>query len=55
MQYRPVNVLRGAVGPGTGEPIYTALQLLPPSQVSASMWDMSVPKGYHMGNLPTQP
>ncbi len=30
MQYRPVNVLRGAVGPGTGEPIYTSLQLLPP-------------------------
>lgn len=55
MQYRPVNVLRGAVGPGTGEPIYTALQLLPPSQVSASMWDMSVPQGYHMGNLPAQP
>jgi len=55
MQYRPVNVLRGAVGPGTGEPIYSALQLLPPSQVSASMWDMSVPQGYQMGTLPAQP
>ena len=55
MQYRPVNVLRGAVGPGTGEPIYTDLQLLAPSQVSASMWDMSVPSGYHMGTLPAQP
>jgi hypothetical protein len=55
MQYRPVNVLRGAVGPGTGEPIYTSLQLLPPSQVSPSMWDMSVPPGYHMGTLPAQP
>ncbi len=55
MQYRPVNVLRGAVGPGTGEPIYTALQLLPPSQVSASTWDMSVPQGYQMGTLPAQP
>jgi hypothetical protein len=55
MQYRPVNVLRGAVGPGTGEPIYTSLQLLPPSQVSASMWDMSIPPGYHMGTLPTTP
>ncbi len=55
MQYRPVNVLRGAVGPGTGEPIYTSLQLLPPSQVSPSMWDMSIPPGYHMGTLPAQP
>ena len=55
MQYRPVNVLRGAVGPGTGEPIYTSLQLLPPSKVSPSMWDMSIPPGYHMGTLPAQP
>jgi len=55
MQYRPVNVLRGAVGPGTGEPIYTSLQLLLPSQVSTSMWDMSIPPGYHMGTLPAQP
>ncbi|HEY6540501.1 MAG TPA: hypothetical protein VIZ18_06165 [Ktedonobacteraceae bacterium] len=55
MQYRPVNVLRGAVGPGTGEPIYTSLQLLLPSQVSTSMWNMSIPPGYHMGTLPAQP
>ena len=55
MQYRPVNVLQGAVGPGTGEPLYTSLQLLLPSQVSTSMWDMSVPPGYHMGTLPPQP
>ena len=55
MQYRPVNVLRGAIGPGTGEPIYSSLQLLLPSQVSPSMWDMSIPPGYHMGTLPAQP
>ena len=55
MQYRPVNVLRGAVGPGTGEPIYTSVQLLLPSQVSTSMWAMSVPPGYHMGTLPARP
>lgn len=55
MHYRPVNVLRGAVGPGTGDPIYTSLQLLPPSQVSSSMWDMSIPPGYQMGTLPAQP
>lgn len=50
MQYRPVNVLRG-----TGEPIYTSLQLLSPSRVSPSMWDMSIPPGYHMGTLPPTP
>ncbi len=55
MQYRPVNVLRGAVGPGTGEPIYTSLQLLSPAQVSPSMWDMNIPPGYHMGALPATP
>lgn len=55
MQYRPVNVLRGAVGPGTGEPVYTSLQLLLPSQVSPSMWDMSIPPGYRMGTLPPLP
>lgn len=55
MQYRPVNVLRGAAGPGTGEPIYTELRLLPPSQVAASMWDMSIPADYHMGTLPPTP
>lgn len=55
MQYRPVNVLRGAVGPGTGEPIYTSLQLLSPSQVSTAIWDMSIPPDYHMGTLPAQP
>jgi hypothetical protein len=50
MQYRPVNVLSG-----TGEPLYTSLQLLSPSQVSPSMWDMSIPPGYHMGTLPPTP
>ena len=55
MEYRPVNVLRGAVGPGTGEPIYTELRLLPPSQVATSMWDMSIPPNYHMGTLPPMP
>lgn len=55
MHYMPVNVLRGAVGPGTGEPIYDTLQLMPPSHVSASMWDMSVPPGFTMGTLPVKP
>ena len=55
MQYMPVNVLRGAVGPGTGYPIYTDLKLLPSSQVPGSMWDMNIPPGYHMGSLPPEP
>ena len=55
MQYRPINVLRGAVGPGTGEPVYTVLQLLPPSHVPSSMWDMNIPSGYQMGTLPGKP
>src|SRR6266550_5072698 len=55
MHYMPVNVLRGAVGPGTGEPIYDSLMLMPPSHVSNSMWNMNVPAGFHMGALPKKP
>ena len=55
MHYMPVNLLRGAVGPGTGEPIYNSLVLMPPTHVSSSMWDMSVPAGFHMGTLPKKP
>ncbi len=53
--YMPVNVLRGAVGPGTGEPIYTTVTLMQPTTVSSSMWDMSVPAGFQMGALPARP
>jgi hypothetical protein len=55
MHYLPVNVLRGAVGPGTGEPIYDTLQFLSHAQVSESMWNMRVPAGFHMGRLPEKP
>lgn len=55
MNYRPVNVLSGAVGPGTGEPMYDTLVLMPSSHVSSSMWDMSVPEGFRMGTLPDRP
>src|SRR5205823_3735728 len=34
MHYMPVNVLRGAAGPGTGDPIYDSLMLMLPSHVS---------------------
>jgi len=55
MNYKPVNVLRGAVGQGTGEPIYDTLTLMPPTMVSNSMWNMSVPAGFTMGTLPQRP
>ncbi len=55
MHYQPVNVLRGAVGPGTGEPVYNTLEVMPATTVSSSMWDMSVPKGFRMGTLPKRP
>jgi hypothetical protein len=55
MNYRPVNVLSGAVGPGTGEPLYNTLVLMPSSHVSSSMWDMGVPEGFRMGTLPDRP
>ncbi len=55
MNYQPVNVLRGAVGPGTGEPLYDTLRLMPASDISSSMWDMRVPAGFRMGTLPSKP
>ncbi len=55
MDYMPVNVLRGAVGPGTGQPVYNKVQLIPTSQVSDSMWNMSIPTGFKMGTLPKKP
>ncbi|OLB64551.1 MAG: hypothetical protein AUH94_01930 [Ktedonobacter sp. 13_2_20CM_2_54_8] len=54
MQYKPVNVLRG-VGSGSGEPVYDAIVLMPPSHVSSQMWDMRVPPGFKMGELPGKP
>jgi hypothetical protein len=55
MRYEPVNVLRGAVGPGTGEPLYDSLVMMPSSHVPADMWDMQVPNGFTMGSLPERP
>ena len=55
MHYQPVNVLRGAIGPGTGEPVYDTLKVMPASTVSSSMWNMSVPRGFKMGALPQRP
>ncbi len=55
MQYQPVNVLQGAVGPGTGEPMYESLELMSSSQVSDDMWNMTVPANFHLGTLPPKP
>jgi len=55
MDYMPVNVLQGTSGPGTGEPMYDTVKVIPASQVSSSMWDMSVPRGFQMGTLPAKP
>ncbi len=54
-QYKPVNLLRGVEGPGTGEPIYAVFKLMPVAQVPASMWDMRIPVGFHLGTLPQKP
>ena len=55
MQYKPVNVLHGAGGSGSGEPMFDALVLMPPSHVSSQMWDMRVPRGFKIGELPGKP
>jgi hypothetical protein len=55
MQYRPVNVLRGAASSHADEPIYERLSLLPASQVPSALWNMTVPEGFQMGRLPEGP
>lgn len=55
MHYLPVNVLRDAHSPGTGEPIYEMLTFLPASQVPSTLWDTNVPPGFQMGRLPERP
>lgn len=53
MQYKPVNVLQGANGSGTGKPVYDKLQLL--NTAPAGMFDMTPPQGFKMGKLPARP
>jgi hypothetical protein len=55
MDYMPVNVLQGAAGSSTGEPMYDTLKLMPTSGMPSSMWDMSIPTGFQMGTLPAKP
>jgi hypothetical protein len=55
MDYMPVNVIQGAGGSSTGEPMYDALKLMPTSEIPTSLWDMSIPAGFQMGALPARP
>ena len=54
-KYHPVNVLAGAVGTGTGEPIFDSVQLYPRANMDTSLWNMQVPSGFSMGTLPAKP
>jgi hypothetical protein len=55
MHYMPVNVVQGSSGSDMAKPMYDSLKLMPTSQMSQSMWDMSIPPGFHMGTLPAKP
>ncbi len=55
MNYMPVNVLQGSSSSDIAKPMYDTLKLMPASETPASMWDMSIPRGFHMGTLPSKP
>ena len=55
MEYMPVNVINMSLGPNYNKPIYSMLKMMSSSQVPSSMWDMTVPEGFSMGNLPSNP
>ncbi len=55
MHYMPVNVLQGTSNSDMAKPMYDSLKLMPTAKISASMWDMSIPPGFHMGSLPAKP
>ena len=55
MNYMPVNVLQGSSSDDMARPMYDTLKLMPTSKMPASMWDMNIPPGFHMGTLPTKP
>ena len=55
MNYMPVNVLQGSSNSDMTKPMYDTLKLTPASEMHASMWDMSIPPGFHMGTLPAKP
>jgi hypothetical protein len=53
--YQPVNVLAGAIGTGTGEPVFDSVRMYPRATMDTSMWTMQVPNGFSMGTLPAKP
>jgi hypothetical protein len=55
MHYMPVNVLVEHNDTSQDKPIYNTLRWLHPSQVSSSLWNMTIPDGFTMGNLPSKP
>jgi hypothetical protein len=50
MDYMPVNALQAS----SQQPMYQTVQWLASKQVPDSTWDMSVPSGFHLGQLPTK-
>jgi hypothetical protein len=55
MNYMPVNVLQGTSSSDMAKPMYDSLKLMPSSEMPASMWNMNIPPGFHMGTLPSKP
>ena len=55
MHYMPVNVLEDKNDTGAGQAEYTTVRWLTPGSVPNSMWDMQVPTGFRMGQLPAPP
>ncbi len=53
-QYLPVNVLRNASRPGTGEPLYETLTMLSATQVPTALWEARIPAGFQIGMLPVR-
>jgi hypothetical protein len=53
--YWPVNVLRDTFGSGTGQPVYETLTWLKVSEVPSALWEIRVPAGFRMGDLPEGP
>ena len=55
MDYMPVNVLQGSASADMAKPMYDSLKMMPVSEMPTSMWNMSIPSGFHMGTLPAKP
>jgi hypothetical protein len=54
MDYMPVNVLE-TENQTNQKPMYEEISWLAPEKVPGTMWQMDVPQGYRMGQLPSHP